>query len=83
MKLFIQDLSMMPEFYRGKRQGQIWLEPVKGGAKECKCLPGSNKLNSASEAYRRLHILTHSFFSLGLALLVTAGALMIMQLAHI
>jgi len=82
MKQFIQDLCMMPEFYRGKRQGKIWLEPVKGGAKKCKCLPGSNKLNSASDAYKRLNILAHSFFSLGLALLVSAGAMMIIQLAN-
>ncbi len=83
MKQFIQDLCMMPEFYRGKRQGQIWLEPEKDGAKECKCLPGSNKLNSASNAYKRLNILAHSFFSMGVALMVSAGAMMIMQLAHI
>ena len=74
---------MMPEFYRGKRQGQIWLEPEKNGAKECKCLPGSHKLNSASDAYNRLHILAHSFFNLGVALLVSAGALLIIQLASL
>jgi|GEM_PF-3886870 len=83
MKQFIQDLCMMPEFYRGKREGQIWLEPVKDGAKECKCLPGSNKLNCASDAYKRLHMLAHSFFNLGLALLVSAGALLIIQLASL
>jgi len=83
MKQFIQDLCMMPEFYRGKRQGQIWLEPVKDGEKECKCLPGSHKLNSASDAYNRLYILAHSFFNLGVALLVSAGALLIIQLASL
>jgi len=83
MKQFIQDLCMMPEFYRGKRQGQIWLEPEKNGAKECKCLPGSHKLNSASDAYKRLRMLAHSFFNLGVALLVSAGALLIIQLASL
>jgi len=83
MKQFIQDLCMMPEFYRGKRQGQIWLEPEKDGAKECKCLPGSHKLNSASNAYKRLHMLAQSFFSLGVALMVSAGAMIIIQLASL
>ena len=83
MKQFIHDLYMMPEFFRGKRLGQIWLEPVKDGAKEWKCLPGSNKLNSASDAYKRLHMLARSFFSMGIALMVSAGAMMIIQLAHV
>ncbi len=83
MKQFIQDLSMMPEFYRCKRQGQIWLEPKGDGEKECKCLAGSNRLNLTSEAYQRLQALAGSYVNVGLALLISGGAMIIMQLARI
>ncbi len=83
MKQFIQDLAMMPEFYRGKRQGKIWLEPREHGIKKCRCQAGSNTLSRASAAYTRLQGLLDSYLHILLVLLVSGGAMVIIQQAHI
>ncbi len=86
MKQFIQDLSLMPDFYRCKRQGQIWLEPMKDGSVICKSLTtqvNANELKCASEAYQRLNNLLGGYFHVACALLMGAGALLIVRIAQI
>ncbi len=86
MKQFFQDLSLMPDFYRCKRQGKIWLEPMQDGSTICKSLTtqtDSNELKCASEAYLRLTSLLGGYFHVACALLMGAGALLIVRVAQI
>ncbi len=86
MKQFIQDVSLMPGFYRGKRQGKIWLEPMRDGSIICKSLATQadlTELKCASEAYLRLTSLLGGYFHVACALLMGAGALLIVRFAQI
>ncbi len=83
MKTFLQDLAKMPEFYRYKRQGLIWLELNSNRSIIFKCQHASDKLVSAGHAYERLNALMVRYVSTCGALGLLAGALVIAQLARV